>query len=398
MKKLITILTALAMLLSMVCLSGCAQEEAAGKVFFLNMSQEDDETWQMLAQVYAETTGVEVKVRTVAPEDYQTELIAAMCSDWAPSLFQCVDEMDLQQWTDYALDLSDSVVRQACDSRGFLLRDGQGKVRGIGYTYAVYGIVVNTQLLEQAGYSLEDITDFESLKAVAEDITRRQKELKFGAFAAAGVDNTMAQQMANLPLYYKDAQMETFRNLWDLYLNNHTAADLGETSAVHGYNTFVDQKAVFYQSDAAVYDRLVAAGMDPEMLTMIPLYCGASGEEDAGLCCGTEDYLTVNAKAPEADRRETLEFLEWLSTSRAGLELMRQRFGGVSFQGVRPPENGFFRDAGKLYEEEKYTVTWKHVQVIRNEKWEEQFLPALRSYSLDQGDWAAVEAAFESCK
>ena len=42
MKKLITILTALAMLLSMVCLSGCTQEEAAGKVFFLNMSQEDD--------------------------------------------------------------------------------------------------------------------------------------------------------------------------------------------------------------------------------------------------------------------------------------------------------------------------------------------------------------------
>ena len=53
---------------------------------------------------------------------------------------------------------------------------------------------------------------------------------------------------------------------------------------------------MFYQSDAAVYDRLVAAGMDPEMLTMIPLYCGAAGEENAGLCCGTEDYLLPHSR------------------------------------------------------------------------------------------------------
>jgi raffinose/stachyose/melibiose transport system substrate-binding protein len=31
---------------------------------------------------------------------------------------------------------------------------------------------------------------------------------------------------------------------------------------------------------------------------MIPIYCGVSGEEKAGLCCGTENCWAVNAKSP----------------------------------------------------------------------------------------------------
>ena len=41
---------------------------------------------------------------------------------------------------------------------------------------------MNTDLLSQAGYTVDDIQSFEDLKAVAEDITARKDELGFAAF------------------------------------------------------------------------------------------------------------------------------------------------------------------------------------------------------------------------
>lgn len=405
MKKLIAIVTALVLALGLVCLTGCQPEETPGRVYFINRRPEADEAWQKLAQTYTESTGVEVKVVSVTPESYYAEVVAAMNSDWVPSMFQCVNAEDLKQWEGFALDLTDTAAFKACDDRGFDLRDAAGAVRGIGYAYQVYGIVVNTALLTQAEHTLEQITDFASLKAVAEDITARQEELQFSAFASSGADAFVAEQMINLPLYYSqkngtEVSLDGFRNMWDLYLENGScdAAQQEDQTAVHGYNDFVAGKAVFYHSDASVYDRLIASGMDAKTLTMIPLYCGAEGEEQAGLCCGTEDYLAVNAKAPQQDREATLKFLEWVATSDFGLETLAQQFGGVPFKKAKAPENVFFHAAGALYDAEKYTVTWEHMQLIRQDKWENAILPALQDYSLGRGDWTAVETAFADDK
>lgn len=405
MKKWMAIVTALTVLLSLVCLSGCQAEETPGRVYFINLRPEADETWQKLAQTYTEITGVEVKVKSVEPDSYYAEVVAAMNSDWVPSMFQCVDSQDLKQWEGYALDLTDTGVYKACDTRGFDLTDGDGKVRAIGYAYQVYGIAVNTALLKQAGYELEQITDYESLKAVAEDITHRSGELGFSAFASSGTDDYVARMMAGVSAYYaktlgQEAAMEAYRRMWDLYVENGSCRELQlqDCTALHGYNDFTTGKAVFYHTDASVYDRLMSSGMEGKDLTMIPLYCGADGEENAGLCCGTEDYLVVNAKASEKDREQTLKFLEWVATSDVGLEALAQQFGGVAFKKAKAPENVFFHAAGALYDAEKYTVTWDHKQLVASENWENQFLPALSSYSSGQGDWAAVKTAYQSCQ
>lgn len=405
MKKLIAILSAMTLLLGVICLGGCQTPETPGRVYFINMRPEADETWQKLAQTYTESTGVEVKVVSVDPDSYYAEVVAAMNSDWAPSVFQCVDAEDLKRWEGYAMDLTETAVYKACDARGFDLKDEQGKVRGIGYAYQVYGIVVNTALLTLAGYTVEEITDFESLKAVAEDITARQEELGFSAFASSGVDGNIIRQMINLPLYYsrktgEDVSLELYRNMWDLYLQNGSCdmEQLENQTALHGYNDFTTGKAVFYHSDAAVYDRLLTSGMKAEELTMIPLYCGAEGEEQAGLCCGTEDYLVVNAKASEKDQAATLKFLEWVATSDFSLETLAREFGGVAFKKAKVPENVFFHAAGDLYEAEKYTVTWEHKQLVRSDNWNDSFMIALQAYSLGQADWAEVEEAFANCK
>ena len=71
------------------------------------------------------------------------------------------------------------------------------------------------------------------------------------------------------------------------------------------------EEAVFFQNGDWEYGA-VSEYIADENLTMIPLYIGAEGEENQGLCTGTENFLCVNAKASEADIQATLDFLYWL--------------------------------------------------------------------------------------
>ena len=64
------------------------------------------------------------------------------------------------------------------------------------------------QLLEKAGYTLDDIKSFDDLKKVADDIQARKDEIGVkGAFTSAGMDGSsdwrFKTHLANLPIYYE---------------------------------------------------------------------------------------------------------------------------------------------------------------------------------------------------
>ena len=204
MKKLIALLLATVMLSGFaVMLCGCEQPEEPAKVYYLNPYPEADETWQALAALYTEDTGVEVKVVTAASGTYQDVLSKALQTDAPPTLFQCDTEAQLEQWNDYCLDFTGTDVLAEMITEGFNLADDSGAVKAIGYCYEAFGIIVNKDLLEQAGYQIEEITDFTSLKSIAQDIHSRAGELGFDAFALMGLDTdfayTFSGMLANIP-------------------------------------------------------------------------------------------------------------------------------------------------------------------------------------------------------
>ena len=90
---------------------------------------------------------------------------------------------------------------------------------------------------------------------------------------------------------------------------------------------------VFFQNGSWEYANLTGEDkgfkMNPADLTMIPLYCGVEGEEEAGLCSGTENCWAVNKKASEEDIKATLDFLKWVVTSEEGTTMMAKEFGAV---------------------------------------------------------------------
>ena len=427
MKKALTLLLTLAMTLSLAA-CGAKEEPAAstpaastpaatetGSVYYLNFKPEADQAGQALAKLYTEQPGVEVKVVTAAGGNYSDTLTAEMAKDAAPTLFQCGNQQGLLDWGDYCIDFTGTKVLDEMTTSDFNLTE-DGAVKAIGYCYEAFGIIVNVELLETAGYTLADITNFETLKAVAEDIHARSAELGFDAFSSAGLAGSSSWRfsghLANMPLYYEfrddgvtsqpatitGAYLDNYRNIWDLYINNSSIATTSLPTATGDMSTgeFKEGKAVFYQNGTWEYAGLVEAGMNPEKLAMIPIYCGVEGEETAGLACGTENCWAVNAKASEADIQATLDFIYWVVTSDEGTEMMAKEFGPIPFKAAKESENVFFNDANEYMANGNYTVTWAFNHTPNVDSWRATVVTALAAYSADQTDanWANVVSAF----
>ncbi len=416
MKKLIALLLALVMV---ACLfAGCAKEteekgDGKGSVYFLNFKPEADQAWQDLAKLYTEKTGVPVKVVTAAAGTYSDTLTAEMSKDSAPTLFQCGNLAGLETWKDYCLPLDGTDFLNEMTTEDFNLKGEDGKTYCAGYCYEAYGIIVNTKLLAEAGYSVADITNFESLKAVAEDITARSEELGFSAFSSAGLDGTSSWRfsghLANMPLYYQGVgadsatitadYLDNFKNVWDLYINNSTCApsELGPKTGDESEAEFGTGEAVFFQNGSWEFANLTAAdkfAMNPEELTMIPIYCGVEGEENSALCCGTENCWAVNSKASEADQKATLDFLYWIVTSEEGTKMMAEQFGPIPFKNAKESENVFFNAANELLADGKYNVAWAFNYTPNVDAWRQGVVDALLAYTTAGGSWDNVVTAF----
>ena len=125
---------------------------ASGSVYWLNFKPESDDVLQQIAQMYTEETGVPVKVVTAASGTYSQTLNAEMDKSAPPTLFVIGNQAGVKDWADYALDLNGTAIANELNTDAYNLYDDSGKLVSIGYCYEAYGIIVNPDLLEQAGY------------------------------------------------------------------------------------------------------------------------------------------------------------------------------------------------------------------------------------------------------
>ena len=422
MKKRIAILLASAMLLTSAltglasCKSGGnngAADESKGHVYYLQFKPEQDQQWQDLAKLYTEKTGVQVDVLTAAEGTYETTLASEIAKTDAPTLFQVNGPVGLANWKDYCADLSDAAITKELTSQDFALKDSEGKVRGVAYVIETYGIITNKALIEKAGHSMDEIKDFESLKAVADDIHARAAELGFDAFTSAGMDSSsdwrFKTHLANLPIYYeykadnigtteaiKGSFLDGYRKIWDLYITDSATepALLSSKTGSDAEQEFVDGQAVFFQNGTWEYDAVKAIG--DENLAWTPIYIGADGEENQGVCTGTENYLCVNGNAADEDVKATLDFLEWVVTSEEGTDALANKMNFVSpFKKAKEASNTLVKLANEMVAAGKSPVSW-NFPTMPSEQWKNDVGSALTAYAASPSDdtWEAVRVAF----
>ena len=426
MKKLIALLLALVMVLGLVACGAAetpateaapagteapaateaAKTEEAGSVYYLNFKPEFDEALQKLAADYTAKTGVEVKVVTAASGTYSDSLNANIKD---VTIFNIGNEAGLVDWDDYALDLNGTAIAAELTTNDFNLYNAAGELKALGNCYESYGIITNVALLEQAGYTLADITDFASLKAVCEDITARSAELGFSAFSSAGLDGSSSWRfsghLATLPLHYEGVNAETatltgeymdlFKNVWDLYINN-SSADVTSLTTKTGDESraeFTEGKAVFYQNGTWEYASLIAAGMTDDQLAMIPIYCGAEDDANSALCSGTENRWAINAKTSEANQKASIDFLVWLVSDPDASAVYVEQLGAVPFKNAPASANKFVNDGNAMLADGKTSISWAFNYTPNVDSFRATLVTALASYSAG-GDWSEVVTAF----
>ena len=299
-------------------------------------------------------------------------------------------------------------------SDDFALKE-DGAVYGIAYVIESYGLIVSKTLLEQAGYTVDDIKSFADLKKVAEDITARKDELGFAAFSSAGMDSSsdwrFKTHLANLPIYFeyqadgigtteaiKGTYLDNYKNIFDLYINNSTCdpKDLAGKTGDDSRNEFLNGEAVFFQNGSWEYNNLVGEGkpFTDADLAMIPIYIGVGDEANQGLCTGTENYWCVNKDASEEDIKATLDFMNWCVTSDAGTYAMANDMGFViPFKGAQESTNLFVKQDQEMTAAGKTPVSW-NFPTMPSEEWKNGVGSALTAYAAGTGDWDAVVTAF----
>lgn len=395
-----------------------------GKVYYLNFKPEQAEQWEDLAEAYTDETGVEVSVVTAAAGTYESTLKSEMAKTEVPTLFQVNGPVGLATWKDYCYDLKDTEVYKSLKSDEFALINEDGSVPGVAYVIETYGIIYNKAIMNDyfategaVVTSMEEINNFDTFKAVVEDIQAKKDELGIlGAFTSAGMDSSsdwrFKTHLANLPIYYeyqadgigstdaiKGTYLDNYKNIWDLYINNATceptllSGKTGEDAA----SEFALGEAVFYQNGTWAYGDIQGYEVADEDFGMMPIYIGVEGEEEQGLCTGSENYWCVNSKASEEDIQATIDFLTWVITSDTGKNALTKEMGFVTpFSTIGDeytPENPLVEAANEDIAAGHKTVAW-NFPTMPSENWKNAVGSALLEYAQGTGEWDSVVSAF----
>lgn len=398
-----------------------------GKVYFLNFKPESDEVWQRIASAYTVETGVEVVVTTAAGGTYESTLKAEMAKNDAPTLFQINGPVGYQSWKDYCMDLSGTDLYSWLLDPSLAVTEGDG-VYGIPYVVEGYGIIYNQGIMDKYfaldgkatdASSMDDINNFDTLKAVVEDMQANAEALGIqGVFAstsfASGEDWRWQTHLANLPVYYEfgdkgisDAAeidftyAENFKNIFDLYLNNSTIP-----STLVGSKTVNDSMAEFALGQCAMVQNGnwgwgQISGVDGNVVTgdqvkFLPIYTGVEGEEAQGLCTGTENFFCINDQASDADKAATLAFVEWLFSSAAGKDYVTNSLGFIApfntFGEGETPTDPLAQEVIAYMADSSLTSAAWNFTAFPSQEFKNAFGGDLLQYAQGKMEWADVEA------
>ena len=337
-----------------ICLTGCKNDS---EVYFLNFKPEAAKVYEKIVKEYEKESGVKVKVATAAANTYEQTLKSEIAKSSAPTIFQVNGPIGYEAWKEYCLDIKDSGIYSHLSDKTLAITEGEG-VYAVPYVVEGYGIIYNDAIMKKY-FSLKDksvdissaieITSFDTLKAVVEDMTAKRDALGIkGVFAStslsSGEDWRWQTHLLNVPLYYEFRDSEeysdptlaglnskniafrysdNYKNLFDLYINNSITEKtlLGSKSTADSMAEFALSQVAMVQNGNWAWSQISGVEgntVKEEDIKFMPLYIGVDGEKSQGLCIGTENYIAINKYASEEQQKKSLDFLNWLFTSETG--------------------------------------------------------------------------------
>lgn len=432
MKKIASIVLAILL----VCLvAGCSKEQEPQEVYFLNFKPEIAEVYETkVAPAFAkENPGYTLKVVTAASGSYEQTLKAEQAKSNPPVIFQTNGPVGLANSKDEAAVLDGTSFYGLLADKSMALKL-DGKVAAIPYAVEGYGIIYNDEIMKKyfaladkavAISSTDEINNFDTLKAVVEDMQKNKEALGIkGVFAStsmlAGNQWRWQTHTVNVPLFYEFSEKDpsasplttglasaelsfkygdNYKALMDLYTNNSVTEKtlLGSKSVDDSMAEFaLGQCAMVQNGNWAAAQILGTPGnkVTAENIKFLPLYMGIDGEENAGLCVGTENYLCINKNASAEAQKGADVFLTWLFSSETGKALVSNDLMFItpfnSFAANELPSDPLSQQVSIWMNKPGVSsVTWTF-NAIPSEEWKNALGSALLSYFEGKTDWASV--------
>lgn len=429
LKQVISSCLVAGMFLSMM--TGC-QSNSKKEIYFLNFKPEIADIYDKIAKDYQAETGVKVKVVTAASGTYEQTLKSEVAKSESPTIFQINGPVGYQNWTDYCADLKDTKLYSYLSDKSLAVTSGEG-VYGIPYVVEGYGIIYNNAImgkyfaLENKAVnvsSMDEINNFDMLKAVAEDMTEHKKELGIeGVFASTSLNSgeqwRWQTHLANVPFYYEFNEntafdnsilaglaakeinfnySDNFKNIFDLYINNSYTEPsmLGSKSVDDSMAEFALGKVVMVQNGNWAWSQISGVSgntVTEDDIKYLPIYTGVSGEESQGLCIGTENYFAVNSKVSKEKQEMSIAFLEWLFSSETGKAYVTNELGFIApfttFNDNEKPEDPLAKEVLGWMEKDVTSVPWTFA-AFPSENFKNNFGDALLEYAQGQKAWDDV--------
>ena len=432
MKKLMGIL--LILLVGSMMFIGCSKDTAQ-EVYFLNFKPEIAEVYETkVAPAFEkENPGYKLKVVTAASGTYEQTLKSEQAKSNPPVIFQTNGPVGLASSKNEAASLEGTDFYKLLADKSMALKL-DGVVSAIPYAVEGYGIIYNDAIMRKyfelpnkavAISSAEEINNFATLKAVVEDMQKNKDALGIkGVFAStsmsAGNQWRWQTHTVNVPLFYEYSEKdpsasplmtglnsstfdfkynENFKNLMDLYTNNSVTEKtlLGSKSVDDSMAEFaLGQCAMVQNGNWAAAQILGTAGnkVAKEDIKFLPLYMGIPGEESAGLCVGTENYLCINKNASPEAQKGAYVFLTWLFSSSTGKQLVSNDLMFItpfnSFSASELPSDPLSQQVSLWMNKSGISsVAWTF-NAIPSEEWKNAFGSALLSYFEGKTSWNDV--------
>lgn len=417
-----------------------SQTPSAGtEIYYLNFKPEISDVYERIAADYKKETGVTLKVVTAASNTYEQTLTSEIAKKDAPTIFQINGPVGYKSWKNYCADLKDTKLYSYLSDKSLAIKDGDS-VYGIPYVVEAYGIIYNDDITDRyfeledrqkTVNSMDEITSFDKLKTVVEDMQKHKDVLEIdGVFASTSFSSgnqwRWTTHLTNIPLYYEFSENEAFdnatlagldasevtlkygnnlRDIFNLYIENSGTEKglLGSKSINDSMAEFALGKVAMVQNGTWAYSEMSGLSgntVEEDDVKMLPIYIGIDGEENQGLCVGTENYIAINSQVSQEKQEASIKFLEWLFSSETGKKYVIEELKFISpfntFDDEDMPDDPLSKEALRWINKKNIkSVPWIFTS-FPGESFKESVGSSLLDFVQGKADWQQVSESFMS--
>ena len=407
-----------------------AQKGAVNEIRYLNFKPEIADKYEAIAKEYENETGVKVIIETAANNTYEQTLTAKMATNEAPDIFQINGVRGYSNWSDYCADLKDTEIYNALSDKSMAITSNGG-VYGIPYVVEGYGIIYNEEITDKYFAlaekstdfkSMSDIKNFASLKALCDDMQKNASKLGIeGVFSStslkAGEDWRWQTHLANIPVYYEFKNTgkeftgsenseisfkyaENYKNIFDLYTTDSVTDKkmLGKKIVDESMAEFATGKSAMVQNGNWAWSQISKVSgntVKENKIKFLPIYTGIEGEENQGICIGTENFLAINSNSSQEKQKAAADFLYWLYSSEKGKKFIVEDLGFIApfstfTESEKPTDPLGAQVVEWMNNDSVQNVPWAFT-VFPSQKFKDDFGAALLQYVQGTKSWQDVE-------